>query len=935
MTYRPSQHPGPGPASVPASLAIDADKFPSLPTQKALLLIDFQNDFVTPDGAVPVRSADDAFVQRAAKLAAGFRNVGIVVWVQSQFQQPRRFAEGQQIITAQGGRISTSEAFLSSGAPACVQRGSHGWQLAEPLKEVVVPGRDMLLMKTHYSAFQGTKLIQFLRSRLVTSLYICGSLINVGVHATTVDAAAHGYSITLVDDCCGWSDKSRADAAVVSLVNVSGCEVVKARSIVPSLGPKDDEEKKSAPGVKERGKIGGRSGEKLVDKVWGKPGGKLGKKSGERSDKKSDEKSGEEAREKPKETLEKKEGKKEGGNSTEELGGKKSDETSEEKPDAKSGGKPGETPAKKHAEKPADKHTKPIVETLAGVAIEADEGNNGLGLDDDDDNLGVIEALKKKYTRRRGPRTPAEGFPRDDGEKAGDRVLRKAAPRPKAEREARSQDPVERTAKIRDIKEGMDKLSLAHDKKSSGKSGLEKGSSAADTKAQPGRGGAADSAASASCAASKQGSESHDGREDAGRDSKQRRVRDGGIKSVASKGPNPDSDSKTSDPSNTGEVASKAPQKPTFGTMEATTTNTKTDPAPTSSLVPPPGGTPATTSPSLEESEPLCEGDTKVFYDVLPPFLESNIFEKLKDEVDWQHMSHLGGEVPRLVAVQGTVSPDGSHPVYRHPADESPPLRPFSPTVSALSKVVEERLGHTVNHVLIQLYRGGRDYISEHSDKTLDIVPGSYVANLSLGAERTMVFRTKRPEKEPSYARDPAPGSEAVAAEDSEEVADKGDADTKESGKNGADKRGSKEGDGREGTPRQTQRVRLPHNSLLRMGLKTNAVWLHSIRRDGRLDSEKTSAELSFASERISLTFRKIGTFLDSKEEMIWGQGARGKSREEAGKVINGGEGGRGEAEGEAERMVRAFGVENRMGRGFDWGKWYGEGFDVLHMTEK
>lgn len=74
----------------------------------------------------------------------------------------------------------------------------------------------------------------------------------------------------------------------------------------------------------------------------------------------------------------------------------------------------------------------------------------------------------------------------------------------------------------------------------------------------------------------------------------------------------------------------------------------------------------------------------------------------------------------------------------------SPPLRPLSPTVRAIRDETERRLGHPVNHVLLQLYRGGADYISEHSDKTLDIVPGSYIANVSLGAERTMVLRTKR-----------------------------------------------------------------------------------------------------------------------------------------------------------------------------------------------
>src|SRR5690606_28472229 len=149
-------------------IAIDQAKFPSLPTQKALLLIDFQNDFVTKDGAVPVSSADDALVERAAKLAAGFRDVGIVIWVQSQFEKPRRFVEGQQIITsaseAPASRAKDEkpdpEAFLSTKGSTCVQRGSHGWQLATPLKKIVDPGRDLVLMKTHYSAFQATKLLQ-------------------------------------------------------------------------------------------------------------------------------------------------------------------------------------------------------------------------------------------------------------------------------------------------------------------------------------------------------------------------------------------------------------------------------------------------------------------------------------------------------------------------------------------------------------------------------------------------------------------------------------------------------------------------------------------------------------------------------------------------------------------------------------------------------
>ncbi|KFY04749.1 hypothetical protein V491_09267 [Pseudogymnoascus sp. VKM F-3775] len=149
-------------------------------------------------------------------------------------------------------------------------------------------------------------------------------------------------------------------------------------------------------------------------------------------------------------------------------------------------------------------------------------------------------------------------------------------------------------------------------------------------------------------------------------------------------------------------------------------------------------------SSTSTEGEPICEGDTVIITDLLPSKEEAGIFEKVKTEVQWQRMSHQGGEVPRLVAVQGEIGKDGSIPIYRHPADESPPLLEFSPVVTVIRREVEKKLGHPVNHCLIQLYRSGTDYISEHSDKTLDIVPDTYIANVSLGAQRTMTFRTKR-----------------------------------------------------------------------------------------------------------------------------------------------------------------------------------------------
>ncbi len=310
-------------------------------------------------------------------------------------------------------------------------------------------------------------------------------------------------------------------------------------------------------------------------------------------------------------------------------------------------------------------------------------------------------------------------------------------------------------------------------------------------------------------------------------------------------------------------------------------------------------------------SSPLCEGDTNIITDALSPSLAAGAFDLLKSEVNWASMSRLGGEVPRRVAVQGEVDEDGSMPVYRHPTDESPQLLPFSPTVLAIKKETEKHVGHPLNHVLIQHYRSGNDYISEHSDKTLDIVRGSFIANVSLGAERTMVFRTKRADKDPSKKNE-----KFDSDVDSASVSPMAQKKAPDSPPAAATKETT--------LPRTTQRAPLPHNSLCRMGLETNMRWLHAIRQDKRPDNQKSAAEVASGGERISLTFRHIATYLDAAQSRIWGQGAEGKTKAAAKPVVNG-------QTAEAVELLRAFGRENHSSE-FDWDASYAKGFNVLHM---
>lgn len=126
---------------------------------------------------------------------------------------------------------------------------------------------------------------------------------------------------------------------------------------------------------------------------------------------------------------------------------------------------------------------------------------------------------------------------------------------------------------------------------------------------------------------------------------------------------------------------------------------------------------------------------------------------------------------------------------------------------------------------------------------------------------------------------------------------------------------------------REVQRIAMPTNSMFVLGPRTNMRWLHGVRADKRLPLEKSDEERAFGGERISITFRHIGTFMNEKERTIWGQGARSKTKVEAADI-------RYTDRAETESMVVAFGKENHQ-PDFDWEAEYGQGFDAIDLVSK
>ncbi|KAK5659072.1 hypothetical protein OQA88_1161 [Cercophora sp. LCS_1] len=805
---------------------INPAALPTVATRKALLIVDLQNDFVSPDGAL-YTEIPEGFVSRIIELAKVFResNAGDVIWIRSEFEKHRPLTpEGDQILVsdtvhtrrppARGRRPASrahdeslleidEEAFLSvptgSGKTPCVQKDSPGAEFAPEVQAAIVKGRDIVLTKTHYSAFAPgqQQLVQLLRLRFVTEMYICGALSNVSIFATAVDAGKHGYEMTLVDDCCGFRSELRHINATKKLTELTGSELISAEDLISTLQPdkKGSSEKGKQPEVASKTPVAVAGGKEVAQHDGTQVRTKERKESPVCSPGAQNSSTGLSP------TISK---------MTLSRGGDDAAAAPEPAPPAPAGPQPAEPP-EPNATQPQSPRApvQPVVATRSKSK-----------------GAAPLEAQTQAEERSHLPDT-GESSARDRRAKR----LEAARLRLQAAQEANQSDD-------------DSPAPLPPTRRQSG-----------GAIANP--------------------QQEHTRVRVKARQRTRPAVEDGVDQSASvSSGLTSSSKPSTASPSRDKRPAEAAPEEQAKTEKEEEVSATMADSS-------------KATTPTV--SEPLCEGDTTIITNLLPADLADTAFERLLEEVGWASMSHLGGEVPRRIAVQGAVDDEGNMPVYRHPSDESPPLLPFSPTVLAIKSEIEAHLGHPLNHVLIQHYRTGNDYISEHSDKTIDVVRGSYIANVSLGAERTMTFRTKRPPKDKEKDKDKAL---SLGAEN----------DTK----------------------RQIQRAALPHNSLCKMGLQTNMRWLHAIRQDKRSAREKTPAELAYSGARISLTFRQIGTFINASQSLIWGQGATSKTRESAREVING-------QTPEAVRLLQAFGYENHASE-FDWDEKYGEGFDVLHM---
>lgn len=750
---------------------------PPIDTKKALLLLDFQNDFVDPGGRLPVQNVA-SFLSELPVLAAEFRTKGVVIWCGTEFKGPKSSISsttGSQAILLKQSlkdqdpdeeigeyhshpnhtRSPTEDPLSPSEKPdvthdreaflaptmiptkyRCCMPGSKGIEYPDNLSAAMDHDQDLILLKQNYSAFVDTSLLMHLRTMLITELYVCGSLSNISVYATVLDAVCHGLQVTVVEDCLGFNDEL--------------CHVEAMRQMADDMG---------AEGI---------DCQELRDDLAGLLGNVV----------------------------------------------REEDFTTTFQVSLPPPSRPKSNTTAQH-----------ISDWIARLESECDAiqpPNIERTLSNTVEDLAVptLDSYAKSesscqqagsITEERNP--PRKRAASDLNPTEHDRLLKSS--------QTSSKRPLSSAIHITEHKE-IKQTTRTRKRRPSHESPAMPYHSSSEILADTGTNSP---------------------------DSKKESTSELGMLTTG------DSDT--------------GPAQSGRATMPKKKKKLEQD--------------------TLGPEDKIGQGDSRIYVDVLDKAAADIAFETCRESIKWQKMFHRSGEVPRLVAVQGDISEDGTQvPIYRHPADESPALLPFDSTIDKIRKAAESIVKHPLNHALIQWYRNSEDNISEHSDKSLDIVRGSTIVNFSLGARRTMILRTK---KSSVTATDEPPAGE---------------------------------------TFRPSQRIHLTHNSLFVLGPDTNQHWLHAIRADKRMVSEKDPTELAFDGARISVTLRHIGTFINPHTDTIWGQGATAKTKDEAAHLLTGAE-----TEKEGELMIRAFGQENHQSTDWDWTKWYGKGFDLVNFETK
>ncbi|MBN2983074.1 MULTISPECIES: isochorismatase family protein [Cohnella] len=182
------------------------------PKRTAVIVVDMQNVFCKPDGALYVPRAE-GIIGNVKRLTTTARSAGMpVIYL-------RHIVRGDG---SDSGRMKD----MYPNTDEILKRGTHG---VEIIDELAPEPQDIIVDKLFYSGFHDTDLDTILRVHDVNTIIICGTVTNVCCETTVRDGAHREYKVIFLSDAnapmdypdMGWGELSAEEIQRVTLTVIA------------------------------------------------------------------------------------------------------------------------------------------------------------------------------------------------------------------------------------------------------------------------------------------------------------------------------------------------------------------------------------------------------------------------------------------------------------------------------------------------------------------------------------------------------------------------------------------------------------------------------------------------------------------------------------------------------------------------------------------
>ncbi|WP_028390767.1 cysteine hydrolase family protein [Bacillus cihuensis] len=181
--------------------------------KRALINIDYTNDFVTDDGALTCGKSGQELEDRIVNITKEFINQGDEVFFAIDIHEKNDQYHPE-----------------SNLFPPHNIRGTIGRDLFGSLQNIYEANKNKAnvhyMDKTRYSAFAGTDLSIKLREQGITDVYLVGVCTDICVLHTAVDAYNQGFSISIYQDAVASFDQAGHEWALRHFKNSLGAKLL-------------------------------------------------------------------------------------------------------------------------------------------------------------------------------------------------------------------------------------------------------------------------------------------------------------------------------------------------------------------------------------------------------------------------------------------------------------------------------------------------------------------------------------------------------------------------------------------------------------------------------------------------------------------------------------------------------------------------------------